>query len=139
MTGVQTCALPISKFDLFDNLFKAYYESQHSTSAKKHISNEVQRIIDTLSSDSSTALQLEQDIDEHCSGIMSHFRHDMPNLKVADYRLFLYSVLGFSTTAISLFLKVDKINSVYDRKKRLKIKIKQSESGRKDEYLQYLN
>lgn len=70
---------------------------------------------------------------------MSHFRHDMPNLKVADYRLFLYSVLGFSTTAISLFLKVDKINSVYDRKKRLKIKIKQSESGRKDEYLQYLN
>lgn len=128
-----------TKFDLFDNLFKAYYESQHSTSAKKHISNEVQRIIDTLSSDSSTALQLEQDIDEHCSGIMSHFRHDMPNLKVADYRLFLYSVLGFSTTAISLFLKVDKINSVYDRKKRLKIKIKQSESGRKDEYLQYLN
>ena len=70
---------------------------------------------------------------------MSAFRADLPSLKPADYQLFLFSILGFSTSAISVFLKEEKLDAVYNRKSRLKAKIKKLDSEDvRSKYLSYL-
>ncbi len=70
---------------------------------------------------------------------MSKFNADFPNLMENDYLLFLYSIYGFSTSAIALFLGLDNVTGVYDRRKRLKNKIKASDSGNRQIYLAILD
>ena len=60
-------------------------------------------------------------------------------MKEADYRLFLFSLLGFSIPAIAVFLKEKKITAVYDRKRRLKDKIKTLDPIKSNRYLAFLN
>ena len=95
-------------------------------------------MVDRFSSDE-TIRELEQTVDKYQSGLIAEFRTDLPSLKPADYRLFLFSTLGFSTSAISVFLKEEKLDAVYNRKSRLKAKIKKldSETAR-TKYLSYL-
>lgn len=56
--------------------------------------------------------------------MISRFKAAFPDLKDADYKLFLFLTLGFSIPAITLLLREDKIEAVYNRKARLKTKIK---------------
>lgn len=65
-----------------------------------------------------------------------HLKKDFPKLKEEDYRLFLYLMFGFSARSISLFMG-EKIEVVYNRKSRLKSKIKNSNATLKNEYLEY--
>ena len=67
---------------------------------------------------------METFANEHNSNIITSFKADLPNLKEADYLLFLYTTLGFSITAIALFLNEEKGDAVYNRKARLKNKIR---------------
>ena len=62
----------------------------------------------------------------------------MPNLKEADYLLFLYTTLGFSITAIALFLNEEKVDAVYNRKARLKNKIRNLGTSKYELYAKYL-
>lgn len=126
-----------SKFEVVNRLCQTYYESQPGA-MKKRISDEVENIIRNFSSDSSFIEQLEVLVDKHLSGLMHSFKNDLPNLKQADYLLFMYSVLGFSSVAIALFLKEEKIEAVYNRKARLKSKIKKLGNDQKELYLSYL-
>lgn len=126
-----------SKFEVVNRLCQTYYESQPGA-MKKRISDEVENIIRNFSSDSSFIEQLEALVDKHLSGLMRSFKNDLPNLKQADYLLFMYSVLGFSSVAIALFLKEEKIEAVYNRKARLKSKIKKLGNDQKEHYLSYL-
>jgi hypothetical protein len=69
---------------------------------------------------------------------MSDFRRDLPGLKDDDYKLYLYSILGFSASTIELFLKESKVENVYNRKARLKNKINQLEQSKREMYLSCL-
>ena len=69
---------------------------------------------------------------------MTRFREDFPNVKDADFILFLYTLLGFSNIAIALFLKEEKVMAVYNRKNRLKKKIKEIGEERAKAYLDLL-
>lgn len=95
-------------------------------------------MVEQFSTDKNKITELENIIDSNKSNLISDFKKDLPDLKMADYLLFLYSVLGFSTNAIALFLKEDKIDAVYNRKARLKQKIRKLESVKINLYLQYL-
>ncbi len=126
-----------SKYAEFNELCTAYYENQSTNSLKKRISNEVEALINSFSSIEKLK-EFESIIDKNCSQLMSSLKNDLPNLKDADYRLFIYCLFGFSNSAISLFLKEDNLESVYNRKARLKTKIKKLSSIKKDIYLSYL-
>jgi hypothetical protein len=76
--------------------------------------------------------------DDYMSNIMSDFRRDLPGLKDDDYKLYLYSILGFSASTIELFLKESKVENVYNRKARLKNKINQLEQSKRERYLSCL-
>lgn len=126
------------RFDVIDNLSRMYYENQASKVVRKKIVEEVDKIILDFSCNGCKVGELENIANKHSSNLLRDLKIDFPNLKQADYLLFLYSLLGFSLSAISLFLQVDKIEVVYNRKARLKNKIRQSQSERKSEYLNVL-
>ena len=126
-----------TKYNIINNLCITYFENKKSGKAKKLISTEVENLIHELASDKQIEL-LNQQVDKHLNHIISDFKRDLPQLKRPDYNLFLYSILGFSTTAITLLLGEEKTEAVYNRKARLKTKIKQLDQNIQAKYLSYL-
>ncbi len=112
------------RFDVLDNLCRVMYENGNSVQAKRRVSKEVENLIDQFSKDDGKISELSNYVDKHYDNIMSRFKADFPNLIKNDYLLFLYSIYGFSSSAIALFLGLDNVTGVYDRRKRLKGKIK---------------
>ena len=127
-----------SRFDVIDGLCKTIYESRGTGLDKKKISAEIEKLIKQFSSDSQKIAELETFANEHYSNIITSFKTDLPNLKEADYLLFLYTTLGFSITAIALFLNEEKVDAVYNRKARLKNKIRNLGTSKYELYAKYL-
>lgn len=126
-----------SRFIIFDSLFASYYESKVAKGLRKRISEEVEKLIFDLMTEERLS-EFEDLLNKNGHGIVALLKKDLPDLKDADYRLFIYSALGFSNIAIALFLDEDKIEAVYNRKARLKAKIKKSDSVNKDLFLRNL-
>lgn len=114
------------------------YETDDTSVARRRISNAVVELIDELSNNEKKIIELEKSVDLICNNVISNLKNDFPNLKEIDYRLFLYTILGFSMSAITFFLKEKNISSIYERKRRLKDKIKKSDNIRKKIYLDFL-
>ena len=127
-----------SRFDVIDGLCKTIYENRGTGLDKKKISTEIEKLIKQFSSDSQKIAELETFANEHYSNIITSFKTDLPNLKEADYLLFLYTTLGFSITAIALFLNEEKVDAVYNRKARLKNKIRNLGTSKYELYAKYL-
>ena len=127
-----------SRFDVIDGLCKTIYENRGTGLDKKKISAEIEKLIKQFSSDSQKIAELETFANEHYSNIITSFKTDLPNLKEADYLLFLYTTLGFSITAIALFLNEEKVDAVYNRKARLKNKIRNLGTSKYELYAKYL-
>lgn len=127
-----------SEFAVVDNLCRMVYESENQAAARMRVSKAVSKLIDELSEDKKKIEELEKSVNLVCNDVMVSFRTDFPNLKEADYNLFLYSILGFSPSAITLFLKEEKLTKVYERKRRLKDKVKKLESPNREKYMDFL-
>ncbi len=119
------------KFSVMNQLCASYYESKD-----KKIAVEVEGLIKKMANDSDTLKELEDYVNRYADNLMENFRNDFPNLRSDDYRLFLYSVIGFTARSISLFLS-EKIEVIYNRKSRLKAKIKSNSNKSIDKYLAY--
>ncbi len=129
---IQT--LLADRFEILDSLCKILYESPSSV-AKKRISDEINFIIFQYSQNAEKLNELELYVNKHHNNIMVRIKEDIPTINESDYRLILYTILGFSNTAIALFLGEPKITAIYDRRKRLKAKLKNLNSSHKAEYL----
>lgn len=130
--------LTSSRFTMLDSLFSSYYESKATKNLRKKISDEVEKLILDLKSNERLA-EFEINLNKNGHNIVALLKEDFPDLKDIDYRLFIYSLLGFSNTAIALFLNEDKLESIYNRKARLKNKIKKSDSLNKELFLRGLS
>lgn len=124
-----------TRYSLLQELCELVVTSTDSKTAQKKIVNAVTNLIETLSISGDKINELEKEMDNTHGNVCSNFKADFPNLKDIDYRLFLYSMMGLSTSSMMLLLKETKIEAVYSRKKRLKARIKGSDSPRKEEYL----
>lgn len=127
-----------TKYDLFEKLCTIVASSSDSNTAKHKIANSVTQLIDQLSIRSEKIDEIEKNVNKIYNNIFLKFRTDFPNLKDVDYRLYLYCILGFSNTVICFLLKEDKISAVYDRKRRLKNKIRQIEPSEAEKYLNFI-
>ncbi len=96
------------------------------------------KFLTAYSKDGDKVGKLEEYADLMHSGIVGAFRAEPLHLKEADYRLFLYSVLGFSTATITLLLGEDKADKVYNRRYRIKAKVQELPEERRGTYDQYL-
>lgn len=127
-----------SQYELFEELSSISLTSLDSKTAEKKIVAAVTRFIKDLSTPNGKIVDLEKQVNSIYGNLISDFKKDLPNMKDADYMLFLFSVYNFSSTTIMLLLKEDKISAVYNRKKRLKEKIRQLDDAKRDRYLEFL-
>lgn len=127
------------RFNVLDNLCRILYEKGNSSLARKQISNEIDSLIRQFSTDKVKLAELSDYVNKNCDGIMDKLKSDFPEMKDLDYRLFLYSVLGFSNSVIAMFLGEEKITAIYARRKRLKNKFKDLSSEYKDDYIKAIS
>ncbi|MDE6670374.1 MAG: hypothetical protein K2K26_11925 [Muribaculaceae bacterium] len=128
-----------SKYELFEELSEILIRYNDTKIARRKIADRVTELIDSLSIKGDKIKELEKQVNELYNNLYSDFKNDLPGLKEADYLLYLFSVLSLSSTSISLLLKEDKVDAVYNRKRRLKDKIKQLEAPKRDRYMSYLS
>lgn len=134
----QIQELVSTKYELLEKLCDITRQNSDTKVARKKIADAVTKLIDDLSIRSEKIIQMENKINQTEQNLIADFKNDLPELKEADYRLFLFSICKFSTPMISLFLKEEKTEAVYNRKKRLKDKIKRLDSPNSERYLKYL-
>lgn len=115
-----------SKFTFLDSLCQIVFENSETALARRKISGAVTDIINQLSGESAEFDELVDIVNSVHDDIYTKFKTDFPGLKDADYKLFLYTILGFSMNTIALLLGVEKVRSVYERKRRLKDRISSS-------------
>lgn len=127
-----------SHFDYIDSLCKICYETRDKSALRAKISNEVTNLIGSLTDHNGKLGELESLADSLYDGVLTDFKRNFPGLKEIDYHLFLFSIFGFSTTAIALLLNEDKIDSVYNRRARLKNRIKLSNIPDVNRFLRFL-
>lgn len=129
--------LPV-QYKLLEQLTEIAVKTNDNRKVRKNIADAVTKLIEDLSIGGDKLKELEDKVDSLYNNVYSDFKRALPNLKEADYLLFLFSALGISSTTISVFLKEGKIEAVYNRKRRLKDKIRQLDSSQSDRYLKYL-
>ena len=122
-----------SKLVILERLCSAYSENEG-----KKIAKEIKGVIDSTFSTQETIDRLSHTIDRHAHNLCSNFKRDFPDLKERDYHLFIYSVSGLTAPAISIILGESK-EVIYNRKSRLKVKIKNSGVEDAEVYLSYMN
>ncbi len=77
----------------------------------------------TVASDKGEFACLETMVNEHYAGAFDWLKAAYPGIKDVDYKLYVYTALGFSAGAVALLLGIDKVSIVYDRKRRLKARL----------------
>ncbi len=113
------------------------YEHENVDKAKKKIAQNMLKLIHSISEDNETIHELEKLLDHHCNHVFSKFKSDFQDMKNDDYRLFLYSALGFDNVAISKFFNTT-VKGVYGRRDRIKNRILGSDTENKDKYIAIL-
>ncbi len=125
-----------AQFDTIDDLCRTYYEFEGSGRDAEKIYKEVMAQIRKLTEDRKTMVALEANINKYHGGLMECFTADYPRITEQDKNLFVYVVAGFTSQAISLFIKKD-VTAVYRQKHRLKEKIMKGAAAHKEEYLKF--
>jgi len=93
-----------------------------------------------LSKEDKILKELEDEIRFTFAIIFFHdFREAFPNLKKDDYKVFLFSILKFSSSLVASITGVRNVLAVYNRRRRLKDKITQSDIQGKERFLAVLD
>ncbi len=131
-------SLMSSKYQLLDELCFIVTETPDTRIARRRIADVVTKLIDELSIGSRRLIKLEKEVDTIYDNLYSDFCNDVPNLRETDYRIFLFSVLGLSNSVIALFIKEEKIGTIYNRRRRIKELIKKLPEDKQERYLHFL-
>lgn len=128
-----------SRYDVFDNFCKAYFESRTGDIPYAKLTRVINDMVRSLREGTEEYDKLERYANDNFDGVMEKLKTDLPNLKKADCSLFLFSVFGFSINTIAAILGEDRVTTVYDRKKRLKRKLKELGEEKYLGYSRYLS
>ena len=130
--------LLVSKYELFEELSKIMAQYNDTKVARNKIADRVKDLIESLSINGNKIKELEKQVNDLYNNLYSDFKNDLSGLKEADYLLYLFSIFGLSNTSIALLLKEDRIEAVYNRKRRLKDKIKQLDVAKQERYMSFI-
>lgn len=128
-----------SKYELLTKLCSDLISVPDNRGAQKRLVKDVMALVDTFANDQQKFNELVDLVNKAHGGVFDDFRRDLPDLKEVDYRLFLFTCYKFPSPLIAAFLKEDNINSIYERKRRLKNKIKQLPETAKMKYLAFFD
>lgn len=123
------------KYAEINELCDAYYQGLGHKEDRKEIEKRVQHIAKSFSN-RKTLCDIEDYANSISNNLYSSFKTDFIKGGEDVRKLFLFLMLNFSILTICVLMNLDR-DVVYNRKARLKRKIKESNSSRKDEYLKY--
>lgn len=124
-----------SKYSFFDELCKIEFESINSSSARKRTAAAVDKLIKQMTHDEKVMADLESQINTHNANLMVDFRSSLPDMPDDYYRLYIFSVLGFSDITIATFLKKEKTSQIWNLRRHLKDRIKRLPSEKVERFL----
>lgn len=127
-----------TRYELLEELCTVVIQNNDTRTARKKIADKVTNLIEDLSIDGNKLKDFGKEIDIMYNNLFSDFKIALPDLKEADYALYILYVKKISPSIISLFLKEKKLSAIYERKRRLKTKILQLEEPSKSRYLKHL-
>lgn len=122
-----------SKLIIVERLCESYNENDGKRTAK-----EIKAFIKDVFLNTNTIENIVKTINRHTDNLIKKFYHCYPKLKEDEYRLYIFSVAGLSASALSLIFDENK-EVIYNRKSRLKAKIKNSGMSESGIFLSYLN
>lgn len=126
------------RYEMLETLTELVTRNIVVKGGRTRLADTVTRVIEDYSGNTERYAELERQADALFDNLISDFRRTFQGLKDADYRLYLFSVMGLSNQTIAVFLKEDRLTAVYDRRRRLKDRIKQAEPAIRDRFLPYL-
>lgn len=126
------------QFGLINDLCETYYLCKGASNERTKIYHRVLNIFDSLKTDGKLSNDMEQSANERFNNIMNSLRCDYPQLKQDDYKLFLFLIAGLSPRSISTLFNI-KIEAVYNRKAKLKVKLVQQNAAKSGQYITFLN
>ena len=90
-----------------------------------------------MSQRSSEIEKMERLADKIHDNLFTDFKTDLPDLREVDYRFFLFSIYGFKNQVMALFLNERNVDAVYNRRQRLRRKIRSLSPEKAERYLKY--
>lgn len=130
--------LVLSRFDILDQLGRAFYERDNTKAQQEAIYKQVKTFISNLSTNSATKKEMEGIINTVNDNIIIKLRAQFPKIKPSDIDLLSYIYAGFSAQIISVLID-DSVPNIYNRKSRLKARIASSDAPDKELFLAKLN
>lgn len=126
------------QFNLINELCETYYTCKGASNERAKIYSRVMNLLDSLRTDGKLSNDMEQSANKRFNNVMSHLRIDYPQLKQDDCQLFLYLIAGLSPRSISTLFNI-KIEAVYNRKAKLKVKLVQQNPDKSGQYISLLS
>ena len=127
----------IAQFELINQLCQTYYEHNGSSKQQSAVFKEVKVRINDICNNDKHFETLSTSVNNYNDDILTKLKQDFPNLTSNEYKLACYMCVGFSTQALCLFFNCNE-DSIYNRKARLREKIKNKESEHKQLYAKTL-
>ena len=124
------------KYEIVDRLCQELYEKP-SKIAKEKISEIVESLLKSFTS-GENIMELEGTVRKCYGDVLESLKSDVENIKREDYLLFVYTILGFSSNTVALLLGESNIQAVYNRKKRLKQKLRKLPTEKQVKYRHFL-
>ena len=124
-------ALFAGHFAHIEQICSSYYECHGTSRELQRIYSEAISSIDELRTDSATLKKLEDYINTYKDKAVARFKASFPDARPADVSLFMYIVAGFTARTISVLLG-EELPVVYNRKSRLKAKIRSLQADERD-------
>lgn len=115
------------QFDAVDRFAILQYECADDRKLTASYGREAVKLIKSLAPDSSELIKLEQYINTQRNNLMQRLYEAFPQLSKIERLIFMYAVIGLSPRAMSVLLGIN-IESIYNRKSRLKAKLKSGPS-----------
>ena len=120
-----------------NHLWSSYHMQKKDTLESDTLYDGIASSFDNFRSNGIYIKKVEAMANSMLDNIVDRFRNDFPKMREQDVTLMVLSIANFNAQAISLFLDIEP-NLVHSRKYKLKVRILNSDSIYKDEYLSYL-
>lgn len=145
VSGIENSALKqemknffVDRLDFLKNFAEKYYELKGNKNVQAKMTEQLLELLSSFKPDGPEIKKLEDAVNARFDNIISRLRKNIPALNDGEIALFIYYVLQFSPRCISLFFDC-RTSAVYNRKKVLKTKIKQSDVPDVADYLIFLD
>ncbi len=126
-----------NQFALLNKLVVKYYSCYEENEKKSKIYKEIKDTIIDIQSNKEVYKSLVKTVNDKLGNLMNDFLTDFPNLQPWEPDLFLFTVLGFSSNAISIFQGISP-ETINNRKTSLRKKILRSGKDSTERYLKFL-